>query len=160
MTASVWILLSPYFSSMNYTTDFCECNAAENHMLAIRAEFLVLGHGEATHQCRKVCPPGLLDHSSGSQLIHYEISHCSLLNWSFQLWGWMSCHWPKEMPQFFQTPLNYISFWISVFVFHSGGSRKRTCLKLHKDQQLTKKDSIFKKYMYKGLRNIKHRKAI
>lgn len=55
-------------------------NAAENHMLAIRAEFFVLGHREATHQCIKVCPPGLLDHSSGTQLIHYEVSHCLLLN--------------------------------------------------------------------------------
>lgn len=54
-------------------------------MLAIRVEFFVLGHGEATHQCIKVCPPGLLDHSSGTQLIHYELSHCLLLNYETEV---------------------------------------------------------------------------
>lgn len=74
------MVLSPHLSSVNYVADLCKCNAAENHMLAIRVEFFVLGHGEATHQCIEVCPPGLLDHSSGTQLIHYEVSHCLLLN--------------------------------------------------------------------------------
>lgn len=117
LTVSVWILLSPHLPSMNYATDLCKCNAAEKHMLVIRVEFFVLGHGEATHQWIKVCPPGLLDHSSGTQLIHYEVSHCLLLNSSSQLWRWMSCHWPEEIPLLFQTPLNHISFCFFFFFF-------------------------------------------
>lgn len=71
---SVWLVLSSRLSSVNYTADLCKRNAAENHMLAIRVGFFVLGHGAATHQCIKVCPPGLWVHSSGTQLIHYEVT--------------------------------------------------------------------------------------